>query len=61
MAISKREHQELRKILLRDGTVRPSGLAGERKAHSKEQSKQNAIEARRRDLQLARNASSQSS
>lgn len=61
MAISKREHQELRNIILRDGTVRQSGLAGERKAHSKEQSKQNAIEARRRDLQLARNASSQSS
>jgi hypothetical protein len=50
MAISKKEHQALRSILLRDGTIKGTNAPSEFKSTDKAASRANAIAARRNEL-----------
>lgn len=50
MAMSKKEQQAVRNILLRDGTVKASSAPSEYRSDNKEASRANAIAARRNEL-----------
>lgn len=50
MAMSKKEQQAVRNILLRDGTVRASSAPSAVRAENKVVSQQNAIAARRNEM-----------
>lgn len=51
MAMSKKEQQAIRNILLRDGTVKGNSAPSEHRAANRAASQRNAIEARRQELQ----------
>ena len=50
MAMSKREQQAVRNILLRDGTVKANTAPSEIRSQNKQVSMQNAIAARKNEL-----------
>lgn len=50
MAMSKKEQQAVRNILLRDGTVKASSAPSEFRSDNRAVSMQNAIAARRNEL-----------